>query len=120
MTLDDERFKGPDFRPSKRVKNPKVAKKLHAKGCTCVLNCGKPGQTHHVLPKGSMRGDDVPENLVCLCGEHHAAIHANDVCVRTEFGDYLLLERPDVVTYIRAKMGDESGAEWLSRKLFIR
>lgn len=122
MTLDDETFRGPDFRPSKRVKNPKVAKQLHANLGPCVL-CGDPAQSlHHVIPK-SASGDDVEANLVALCGSGttgcHGRIENQDLQARMDLGAFLRMNRPDTLSYIRGKLGDEEGNEWLMRRLLI-
>ena len=108
----------PDWKPAKRVKNPKAMKDVHAKGCFCVLNCGDKGETHHLLPKGQ-RGDDVPANLICLCSHHHRLVHAEDTPTLVLLGEHLLLERPDVVLYVKQKLGDAEGAAWLARRLFV-
>jgi hypothetical protein len=110
-------FRGPDPKPAKRVKDAKALKAVHARGCVCALNCGLPGEAHHVLPR-SQGGDDVEANLVCLCAFHHQAVHANDLCARTDLGDYVVLLRPDVMAYVVAKLGD-GGVEWLRRRLLI-
>ena len=119
MTLDGEKFKGPDPRPSKRVKNPKAMKAVHEKGCFCVLNCGDKGEAHHVLFK-SQGGDDDPSNLVCLCQRHHQLVHAEDTPTLVLLGEHLLLERPDTISYIKGKLGDAEGAAWLARRLHVQ
>lgn len=103
----------PDPRPEKRVRNAKTMKDAHARGCFCVLNCGAPGEAHHVLPR-SQRGDDLDANLVCLCAPHHHSIHAEDLPTKVALGEYLLLERADTVAYLRQKTGSD---EWLRRRL---
>lgn len=116
--LDGEAFRGPDPRPAKRVKNPKAMKTVHAKGCVCVLNCGKPGEAHHVLFKSS-GGDDDEANITCLCTLHHGQIHSEVQSTLVLLGEHLLLERPDTIDYIKAKLGEEGGREWLKRRLHI-
>jgi 5-methylcytosine-specific restriction endonuclease McrA len=118
MTLDDETFRGPDPKPAKRVKNPKAMKEKHAAGCFCVLNCGGKGETHHVLFK-SAGGDDSYANLVCLCQRHHNLVHNEDAGTLVLLGEHLLLERPDTVDYIKTKLGEEAGTEWLARRLHL-
>ena len=118
MPLDGEVFRGPDPRPSKRVKNPQAMKTKHAAGCFCVLNCGAKGETHHVLPRGQ-GGDDDAADLVCLCRDHHDRVHAEHTPTLVLLGEHLLLERPDTVAYIKQKLGEEGGAEWLRRRLLI-
>ena len=119
MTLDGEPFKGMDQRPSKRVKNPKAMKAVHEKGCWCVLNCGDKGEAHHVLFK-SAGGDDDPANLACLCSHHHSLVHAEDTPTLVLLGEHLLLERPDTIDYIKAKLGEREGAAWLARRLHVQ
>jgi hypothetical protein len=118
MTLDGEKFKGPDLKPAKRVKNPKAMKAVHEKGCWCVLNCNSKGEAHHVLFK-SQGGDDDPANLACLCSHHHSLVHAEDTPTLVLLGEHLLLERPDTIDYIKAKLGEREGAAWLARRLFV-
>jgi len=118
MPLDGDTFRGPDFRPSKRVKNPKAMKAVHEKGCWCVLNCNSKGEAHHVLFK-SQGGDDDPACLVCLCQRHHSLVHAEDTPTLVLLGEHLLLERPDTIDYIKAKLGEVEGAAWLARRLFV-
>ncbi len=111
----------PDPKPTKRVKDKKVLKKLHLKGVRCVL-CNNAGSLHHIYPTGQ-GGDDVESNLLGLCGDgvsgHHGAIEANDVVTRICVGDYLISERPDFMFYLQGKLGEERGREWLRRKYFM-
>jgi len=108
----------PDPKPAKRVKNPKTMKDAHTKGCFCVLNCGKKGEAHHVLFK-SHGGDDDPANIVCLCASHHGLVHSEDTPTLVLLGEHLLLERPDTIDYIKTKLGDSEGTEWLRRRLHV-
>jgi hypothetical protein len=110
-------FKGPDPKPTKRVKDKKVMKRMHTRGVICVL-CGKPGSIHHVYDRS-----DVPENLVGLCGSgttgHHGYITGEDEQTRRELGEYILLNRDDIIFYVIGKLGEEAGKEWLLRRLFL-
>lgn len=108
----------PDPKPTKRVKDSKAMKSMHAAGCFCVLNCGAKGETHHVLSRGQ-GGDDVAANLVCLCASHHQKITDEDMATRVLLGEHLLLERPDTITYIKGKLGEVEGTEWLARRLLV-
>lgn len=114
-------FRGPDPKPVKRQKNPKVMKGLHAKGVVCVL-CGNPGSLHHIYPR-SQGGDDVESNLCGLCGTgctgHHGMIENGDVAARLELGAFLVAERPDVFFYFQGKLGEEAGREWLRQRFYI-
>lgn len=122
MPLDGEPFGGPDAKQAKRVRDPKAMKAVHEQGCFCVLNCGDRGSVHHVLPR-SQGGDDVDANMVCLCGSgttgHHGKVEANDTATLVLLGEHLLLERPDTVAYIKTKLGETGGAEWLARRLHL-
>ena len=110
-------FKGMDPKPTKRVKDSKVMKRMHVKGVICVL-CGKPGSIHHIYDRS-----DVPENLVGLCGDgvkgHHGSITVEDELVRRQLGEYLRDNRPDTIFYIISKLGEEAGREWLRRRLLL-
>jgi len=73
VTLDGEKFRGPDPRPSKRVKNPKAMKDMHKRGGVCALNCNvTPVSLHHVLSR-SQGGDDTEANLIFLCGRNNGS-----------------------------------------------
>jgi hypothetical protein len=106
----------PDWKTPKRVKNPKAMKAVHAKGCVCVLNCGRQGHTHHLIFR-SQGGPDENWNLACLCRTHHDLIHAEDDATRTLLGQHLVMERPDALEGIRDFLGAERGNEWLTRRL---
>jgi len=123
MTLDGEKFKGPDAKPAKRVKNPKAMSDAHKRGGVCALNCNTtPVSLHHVLPR-SQGGDDVAANMLFLCGSgttgHHGLVEANDTPTLVLLGEHLLLERPDTISYIKGKLGEEAGTAWLARKLLL-
>jgi hypothetical protein len=116
--MNGKKSYAPDWKNEKRKKDPKVMKRVHEKGCVCVLNCGKTGEAHHVLFKSS-GGDDDEANIICLCSHHHSQVHAEQVPTLVLLGDHLLLERPDTIAYIKAKLGEEGGTEWLRRRLHI-
>src|SRR5262249_49793873 len=104
--------------------------------------CGDPaGNAHHILQKGSPHfGDDVPGNLLPICGTGtrlcHGAfhgtpyIHAKVVARRwvkerrdTEWvarrlGQHLA-GRPDVLAYLTGKMGTVAAAEYLERFYYL-
>jgi hypothetical protein len=121
VPADGKRSYAPDPKPAKRIKDPKVMKSLHIRGVICVL-CGNPATLHHVYPKGQ-GGDDLPENLVGLCGDgvsgEHGLIEHGDVATRLALGAYLVENRPDVIFYLQDKLGEEAGREWLRQRFFI-
>lgn len=118
MPLDGQPFRGSDPRPSKRVKNKDAMKSIHAKGCFCVLNCGNKGESHHIIFK-SQGGDDNESNLCCICPDHHRLIHAENQPTLVLLGEHLLFERPDVIAYVKKKLGPSGGDEWLRKRLHI-
>jgi len=118
-------FKGADFKKGgKRKKDAKAMKELHLSGVYCVV-CGEPGNLHHVLAKGDplASGDDVPSNLVGLCGSGttgcHGLYHAGDEWVVRALGLHVLNERPDFIFYLQAKLGEEAARSWLNRRLLL-
>ncbi len=97
---------------------------LKRRACFCggVLCDGVGATGHHVMPKGN-GGDDVDENIVTASGSGttgcHGLLENNDVTARRLLGEHLVLERPDVLDYVRDKLGEVAGNDWLSRRLFI-
>lgn len=56
-----------------RIKNKELCESYRFKPC---LVCGNPNEVcgHHIKSKGS-GGDDIDENLMPLCFNHHTEIH---------------------------------------------
>jgi 5-methylcytosine-specific restriction endonuclease McrA len=117
----EKRSYAPDPRPEKRIKDPAVMKALHVRGVVCAL-CGNPGTLDHIYPKGQ-GGDDVPSNLMGLCGGGtsgcHGLKHSEDVYTRIQIGEHLVEDRPDFMFYIQGKLGETEGREWLRKRFFI-
>lgn len=113
-------------------------KRARLKQRMCVTGCGSPsGGLHHLVPKGSQRGDDDERNLYGLCGDGswgcHGALHGSPYWaqvvtaegttaelrdaewVAARVGDYIR-QRPDTVEYVLEKMGDEPGRAWLEER----
>lgn len=62
-----------DLKKQPRVRDRDLMDSFHEKGCVA---CGKRGSDPaHVRSRGS-GGDDVADNLVPLCREHHTIQHA--------------------------------------------
>lgn len=122
MPLDGDTFKGPDFRPSKAKKDKGLMSSMHKKGLRCEITGKTPASLHHVYPRGQ-GGDDVPENLVALEGSGttgmHGKIENQDPEARRLLGEHLMNERPDVIFYVKDKLGETQGAEWLKNRLFV-
>lgn len=95
--------------------------------------CSRPaGGAHHVIPR-SEGGDDVPGNIVGLCGsgtsDCHGAWHGNPYVilgmrrdaewVRRRVGHELRERRRDVLAYVCEKLGDDAGLDYLCRIYYI-
>lgn len=105
-------FKQPPRKVDKKVTSSRPS------GQSCVL-CGDPAQSkHHVLPR-SQGGDDVAENLVWLDGSGttgcHGDVEARRGDARKLLGQHIKANRPDTVAYVKAKLGDVAGADYLKR-----
>ena len=95
----------------------------------CAL-CPSPSATgHHVIPRGGPHfGDDVPENIVALCGSGttgcHGKIEGADFWAREALGVHLRERRPDTIEYVIRKLGGpqkpDAGLVWLERHLHVR
>lgn len=134
-----------DPKPAKRIKDPDALRVARLSGDECAA-CGVRAESvHHVIPKGE-RGDDVPGNLLLLCGHGtakcHGAEHGNPytveidvfgkdpaLAVRRErrdsawvharIGKHIVKHRPDTIAYVEAKLGVEAGHAYLERRYLI-
>jgi hypothetical protein len=127
MTLDGEPFRGPDAKtgPKERKPTRTLDRSLTAKSCLewRECPCGKPSATgHHVISRGK-GGDDVLPNIVPLCGSGttgcHGLVENADEKARRRLGKWIGEHRPDTIVYVRSKMGDVAGDDWLNRYLFV-
>lgn len=108
----------PDPKPARRKIDRRATARAVLTGRVCVI-CGTQAATgHHVVPRGAPHhGDDVPENLVALCGSGTTGCHGDiesaqqDAC--WTLYKHLMKHRPDVIAYARARTGDPL---WLSRR----
>lgn len=77
-----------------------------------------------MVPKGSPNfGDDVPANLVPLCGDGtrgcHGDVEARRNGTREKLGDFIVRFRPDTLAYVRGKIVPGADA-WLQRHYGIK
>lgn len=132
----------PDPKPGKgekRTVDRAATKHATLQNRECVA-CGRPGANgHHVLPKDK-GGDDVPENLVTLCGSGtagcHGAHHGNPYTVtlpgkakvsqrrdaewvNRRIGEHLTGSRWDAIDYAVKKLGQAKGRAFLKRTYYI-
>jgi hypothetical protein len=111
-----------DPRPARRIRDPEAVRAfiVSARCCEC---CGQVGRlsAHHVLPR-ARGGDDVSANLIALLGDGvggcHGKFHEGEVIARQRIG-YAILVRPDVLNYLRGKLGTEGAAEFLQRSYLL-
>lgn len=118
-----------------RIIDPDAVKTARLVGGACAA-CRRAGtNAHHVINRGAPHfGDDVPENLLMLCGtgttQCHGAVHGNPYVdragkrwtekdVRRAIGAYIQLHRPDVIAYVLGKLGREQGIDYLARRYLI-
>lgn len=103
-------------------KNKKLLRSLHLESAGCALasnDCQGAITLHHVLG-GKYGREDHVSNIVRLCAYgHHEKITNNDAEARMELGLHILKERPDVIAYVRDRLGPVTGDDWLRRRLFI-
>lgn len=132
----------PDPKPVKRprklirVVDPAAVGRARLTEDECGSCRKPPSNAHHVVPKGAPYfGDDVPENIVMVCGSGtdgcHGALHGSpyvdgrgkrwpEAYVRAQIGITLRHRRPDVIRYVLEKMGDEAGRDYLRRRYYVR
>ncbi len=107
----------PDPKPSRRVKDPGVFKRMYARGGTCALandTCTYRLELHHLLPR-SQGGDDVEANLYWLCSRHHTQTTYRDTETLAALRAVL---RSDTTEYLSDKIGSPEKAEaWLQAYL---
>lgn len=110
----------PNPRPTRRIVDREAGRAKAGAGAECRL-CGVRAhlERHHLVPR-SQRGDDVDENIVPLCGPHHAGGLSMLVgchrLVTENDPDALALLRgrlfPEEEAYVAHKMG----WGWLERR----
>lgn len=129
----------PDPKSAARVVDPAALRAARLAGDECAA-CGRPpGSVHHVIPR-SEGGDDVPANLVLLCGSGttgcHGAWHGNPYAiarrevvivgstmerrnaewVAQRIGHHIAAARPDTIAYVIEKLGPDPGSSYLLRR----
>ena len=68
----------------KRIVDRKLLDSYQGKTCAICFN-SYGTVAHHIKSKGS-GGDDIRENLICLCMKHHSEIH--QIGMKTFFNKY--------------------------------
>jgi hypothetical protein len=109
-----------DLKPAPRIVDHTVYKRFHERYWTC-LACGhQPVSAAHLIGKGR-RGDDVPGNLIPLCGGGSSGCHGAYDNGHSYIGDFGRKVTPEIVRYqiaqfIRSEAGEDHAA-YLIRKL---
>lgn len=71
----------------------KVIERDSIDGCPVCRYCGKPmlhgGINLHHLQRRSQGGEGIEENLICLCGMCHTALHNGHSEIQSACRDYL-------------------------------
>lgn len=109
----------PDPKPldgRKRDRDPLALRIAAASNPECVA-CGAPGaNAHHVLERDD-GGDDVPENMVVLCGSGtlhcHGALHGNPYVAVVQIIPYV----GDFATRPIATREERRDREWVARRI---
>jgi hypothetical protein len=130
----------PDPKQGPRVIDADASAAARLSSDECAACGGQPGSVHHVVQKGAPHfGDDVPGNLLVVCGTGttgcHGAYHGSPYVVeagrgasaerrdsewvRRRIGDTIRRDRPDVVEYVLGKLGDSAGRAFLERDYYL-
>jgi hypothetical protein len=110
----------PDPKPRPRIHDPSAMQRAHYEGDCCVA-CGVTGplNAHHVLSR-ARGGDDVPENLLLVCGSGttgcHGMFHAGSWAVAAAIG---LALTPAHVAYVLDRLGETAGRDFLLREYAV-
>jgi len=80
--------------------NKLIAKKVIDRDRGCYFCNSSSFHLHHIVYK-SHGGDDIPENLICLCKHHHDMVHTNEshyreILLERQRGIYGILEITDL------------------------
>lgn len=105
----------PDPKPAPRVVNSDLLKMLHLEFEACEVT-GRTGRLHlHHVVLRSQGGDDVRGNLLTIHDGLHEAYHRAEPHARFLIGTHIRDHRPDILDYLRTKLGEGAATEWLTR-----
>lgn len=116
-----------DFKAAPRVEDKELLRRLHGSWRHCILQdalhpdaaFGPPGLStrlslHHVHKHPR---DDRIDNLVMLCGDGttgcHGKVESGNREALLALAGVILRQRPDVLRYLRGRLGTVSAAEWI-------
>jgi hypothetical protein len=126
----------------RRIINPPAVKLAALANRECAACGGSASNGDHFLPRDK-GGDDVPENIIGLCGTGttrcHGAKHGSTYTaliddprsamqfgerrdqrwVMERIGRFVVRHRQDAIHYVLGKLGEEPGRDWLLRTHLI-
>jgi len=97
---------GPIPKPVPRIRDPEAVQRKTA-GQSCRI-CGRPASDGHHIVLRSKGGDDVEDNIIPLCHQHHMEYHAG-----VERRLKLTLEE---FQYVIRKLGRKPGLEYMRKR----
>jgi hypothetical protein len=115
----------PDPKRGKRIVDPKVFERARLREPWCVICEDARTQSIHHVVKRSQGGDDVPANLVGLCGDGtrgcHGRVEAREKAALRRLAEYLMTDRDDFLDYLtELHKGDGDRAlAWMVRNLGV-
>jgi len=115
-----------DPKPTRPRTDRHARRKARALADECAaVGCGRSDlalSLHHVVYGAGLGRDDHPANLLVLCGDGvtgcHGLFHAADPDARRRVGR-AVLRRSDTLAYVKDRLGDEQGRDYLARRYLI-
>ena len=98
-----------DFKPPKRIRDPEAAKRKLARQPRCRQCQDAATDGHHILLR-SQGGDDVEDNIMPLCRQHHFEYHNADIGLRLTLDEQL---------YVLTKLGQGAGKAYMERRRYV-
>ena len=100
-----------DPKPEKRIRDPEASRRKLLEDPHCRI-CGRAASDGHHIVLRSKSGDDVPENVLPLCHQHHMEYHAG-----VEPRLKLTLEE---FQYVIRKLGREAGLAYMQKRRLVK
>jgi hypothetical protein len=105
----------PDWKPPRRVRDTAAMRRKVRRNPSCRSCSVRAREAHHVLLR-SLGGDDVDENIVCLCSTCHTLFHMSVGDEQRQVAETIGRRLTDEeVAYVIVKLGDGRGRAFLQR-----